>query len=200
MGSISACFDALASSQGKELMEHYVKRVITLRMNLNNNLENIRLLDSDDPSKLVFLASDGRTLFKRMLDEYNIQFEMGMPGYALAMTSLADTKEMYTELSKAIRNIDNDFGPPETLGSYSRESLPEMVMVPWRAMEYNFLKAEDVDINKAAGRVVTENICMYPPGIPVVIAGEVLAGDVLNMAKEALRSCNRDSVRCLITD
>ena len=200
MGSISACFDVLASSQGKELMEHYVKRVITLRMNLNNNLENIRLLDSDDPSKLVFLASDGRTLFKRMLDEYNIQFEMGMPGYALAMTSLADTKEMYTELSKAIRNIDNDFGPPETLGSYSRESLPEMGMVPWRAMEYNFLKAEDVDINKAAGRVVTENICMYPPGIPVVIAGEVLDGTTLDMAKAALRSCNRNYVMCLITD
>ncbi len=200
MGSISACFDVLASSQGKELMEHYVKRVITLRLNLNNNLENIRLLESDDPSKLVFLANDGKRLCKRMLEEYNIQFEMGMPGYTLAMTSLADTKEMYTELSKAIRNIDAEFGAPDTFGSYEKNDLPEMGMVPWRAVEYNFLKAEDVDINKAAGRVVTENICMYPPGIPVVVAGEVLDGAALNMAKESLKSCNRDSVRCLITD
>lgn len=200
MASISACFDILESEQGRELMEHYVKRLITLRMNLNNNLENIRLFQSDDPSKLVFLADDGRRLCDRLLSEYNIQLEMGTPDYAIAMTSLADTKEMYNELSRAVRNLDRDFAPLRKQRGKHRAHLPETGMVPWRAVEYNYLKSEDVNIKNAAGRVVTENLCIYPPGIPVAVAGEVLDPDIIGKITDSTDRDEKKTVRCLITD
>lgn len=196
MGSISACFDILESGQGKELMEHYVKRLITLRLNLNDNLENIRLLESDDPSKLVFLVNDGRKLYDTLLKEYNIQFEMCAKGYALAMTSLMDSKEMYNALSKAIRNLDTSFAAPVKAFNIKPE-IPEMGMVPWRAMEYNFLKSEEVDIREAKGCVSTETICIAPPGIPVIVAGEVFNADVISRIKDTLDNNERKTVRCL---
>lgn len=200
MGSISACFDILESEQGRELMEHYVKRLITLRMNLNNNLENIRLFQSDDQSKLVFLANDGRRLYDKLFYEYNLRLEMGTPAYALAMTSMVDTKEMYNELSKAVRNLDSDFAPPKRQRSKGGRALPETGMVPWRAVEYNFIKAEDVELKAAAGRVITENLCIYPPGIPVAVAGEVLDADLIAKVLENSGHDRPETVRCLITD
>ncbi len=210
MGSISACLDLFESEVGKDMMEHYVKRLITLRLTLNDNLENIKLMETDDPSKLVFLTDDGKKLYDEMLLEYKIQFEMGMPDYALAMTSPADTKEMYTEFSRAIRNIDAKFLPPDKVDFSNSNDIPEMGMAPWRAVEYNFIKAEDVKLESATGKVAVENICVYPPGIPVIVAGEIFDDNAIGKIRYALTkeyevygvSKKRDGefVRCLIED
>ena len=52
----------------------------------------------------------------------------------------------------------------------------QVVMAPREAW---YAEKETISRSLCAGRICAETITFYPPGIPVVAAGEVLTGDVL---------------------
>jgi arginine/lysine/ornithine decarboxylase len=55
---------------------------------------------------------------------------------------------------------------------------PEPVLTPREAY---FAAEESVPVAKAGGRIAAEPITPYPPGIPLVMPGERLSDDVLQL-------------------
>jgi arginine/lysine/ornithine decarboxylase len=104
MGSIDRCISLLCD-RGNELFDAYVARLQKLIFEIKK-LKYIKLLETDDISKLVLLVSDGSEFAKRLREIYKIELEMASEKYVIAMTSIGDTDEGYVRFIQALRNLD----------------------------------------------------------------------------------------------
>lgn len=193
MGSISACFDWLGSEQGRKEMEKYAGRVTALRRKIEKELENIRLLDNDDLSKIVLLTDDGKRLSDKLLKRYNIQLEMAAWGYSVAMTSVSDRQEDFDVFFEALKEIDREMSEKicsdVTKGSSSYSGGVRIKkMKPCDAFMINSNgKTSSVPICEAEGAVAAESVFIYPPGTPEIVAGEVYDRKIINTIEEAVK-------------
>jgi arginine/lysine/ornithine decarboxylase len=93
------------NDRGDELFGAYVARLQKLIFEIKK-LKYIKLLETDDISKLVLLVSDGSEFAKRLREIYKIELEMASEKYVIAMTSIGDTDEGYVRFIQALRNLD----------------------------------------------------------------------------------------------
>lgn len=150
-------------------------------------LQNLRVLSCGkeqafdyDIGKLVITTYrcnlTGRQLADILRTEYAIETEMSGANYVIAMTSVCDTKGGFDRLAFALKEIDS-------LAQYSEKELSASVTtVPHRYCNpYNarLLKKTTVPFEKAADRVSLEYIFAYPPGIPLLVPGEIVSENVI---------------------
>ena len=74
---------------------------------------------------------------------------------------------------------------PLNLGSIDLQDrvLTEMAIAPRQAHRSPQIS---VSTNQAIGRISAESICPYPPGIPVLIPGEIITADALAYLRQIL--------------
>jgi arginine/lysine/ornithine decarboxylase len=60
---------------------------------------------------------------------------------------------------------------------------PETSIMPWEAVYY---EREKIEAEKSIGRICGEMIIPYPPGIPVLIPGEIISREVYEYLKLCL--------------
>ena len=107
MASIDRCM-GIIEGQGDYIFKEYINILKNLRKNIAK-LNNIRLMDSDDISKIILICDDGKYLYDRLLDEYKVQLEMASFKYVIAMTSVADKQEYYDRFLSALKEIDESW-------------------------------------------------------------------------------------------
>ena len=134
-----------------------------------------------DPGKLVIItgktALSGKSLTERLRAEYKIELEMAAPGYAVAMTSICDSRDGFCRLAEVLRAIDADVQPTAAAGVPDCFLLPVQAITPGDAL---LCGGEFVPLNEAAGRISLEYVRAYPPGIPVITPGEIIDADVIS--------------------
>ncbi|MGI6239217.1 MAG: aminotransferase class I/II-fold pyridoxal phosphate-dependent enzyme [Christensenellales bacterium] len=133
-----------------------------------------------DPSKIV-IRSDragitGAALAERLRQEYRMELEMAAGGYALAMTGMGDTRDTLDALADALLALDRTTAPALP-HAFPPPVLPPRVLHPWVAAD---LPCAPVDVRHAAGRVSAEAIWAYPPGIPLVLPGEMVSDALID--------------------
>lgn len=162
----------------EDLFTPYVKRLEDFYEKAKE-LKALSLFESGDFDKGKIVIStqnanlSGFELKDILREKYNIELEMAMPSYAVAMTSLADTDEGFERLIFALLEIDASL-EKKTKNPLFAPKLPKKVFEPGFNGEINLLKTKD-----AAGKVSAEFIFAYPPGCPIVAKGERLEKDVL---------------------
>ena len=135
-------------------------------------LENVFGLE---PSK-IFISTlttniKGQELAEILRTAHCTEPEMINPQGVLAMTGMGDTIETMEKLGDILLQIDRKLSPAKT----SRISL----LAPQVQSAVPLAKAERapficLPIEDSVGYVMAENITVYPPGIPVVVPGEVM--------------------------
>ena len=96
-------------------------------------------------------------------------------GYALAMTSVADTNEGFDRLCRALEDVEKEWRKagrrPGKASAYLQEDLiyGEPVIPLSRAAEMEKTK---VPFFESAGRLAGDFVYLYPPGIPLAAPGE----------------------------
>jgi arginine/lysine/ornithine decarboxylase len=178
--SITACLKLL-KSRAAELFAEYEENLSRVYQDLAS-LKNLCLLSETgntaaaprDIGKLVITTNNsgmtGPALADMLRDKYGIELEMSAPGFALAMTSVFDTRETLGALSRALIEIDSG------IGCWRRDHTPR-TGVPRRAMSIQDARAADgelVKIDEAVGRAALEYVWAYPPGVPVVVPGDII--------------------------
>ena len=150
-----------------------------------------------DAGKLVFsvkncglqteegvLPFTGTMLADMLHREYGQIMEMAGSSYIIALTSVADSKEAFEALFRALESIDRQ------LTNYEEISDTTLYRVfPERRMEIaDAVEADSMEVSyiEAAGRISHEFIYAYPPGIPIVTPGEVLSREILKEIKKAM--------------
>ncbi len=132
-----------------------------------------------DPGKIVIstvrAGMSGTELMKRLREEYRIELEMAAEQYVIAMTGLGDTEESVLRLADALAEIDAECEAGTASGLLC-PALPTVRMTIGEAMT---ARSEETAATDAIGRIAAEHLWAYPPGIPVVVAGEEITGETV---------------------
>ncbi|MBE5064093.1 aminotransferase class I/II-fold pyridoxal phosphate-dependent enzyme [Lachnospiraceae bacterium DSM 108991] len=189
MAGIDRCIHLLGEKR-EELFAPYVEGLEKLRQRLAH-LEKISLAETEhyDRSKLVLSVAGadmtGRELYLRLLETYHLQLEMAAGSYALAMTSVGDTEEGFRRLGDALEEIDRSAGERPAGAAGFTGALPknETVLTSARMEESSGEKesVRKLPLEECAGHVSTEYAYLYPPGIPVIVPGERISRESVEM-------------------
>ncbi|TKH42031.1 aminotransferase class I/II-fold pyridoxal phosphate-dependent enzyme [Paenibacillus sp. FSL R10-2782] len=109
-------------------------------------------------------------------DHYNIEVELSDMYNILCLVTPGDTKEDIEILLKALRElaaIHYSTGQLHELIVKIPE-IPQLSLIPRDAF---YGDTEVVPFKESAGRIIAEFIYVYPPGIPILLPGEVISQD-----------------------
>ena len=191
------------SEKGEELFAELDKKLDDF-YNGVENLKNIKVLTKKDftsdeaydfdRTKIIMLTEkcgiSGEELLRILHNDYHIELEMAAGNYALALSTIMDTKEGFERLMHALIEIDDKLSYNEN--DRKKNKIPD-TSIYYRSMkkEYEIHEAgemvvEYVDYDAAVGKVSGEFIYIYPPGIPLIVPGEVISADFIRDLKAAV--------------
>ncbi len=119
----------------------------------------------------------GIEVYDYLRDEYDIQIEFGDLGNILAYFSIGDRRREVERLVSALSEIRRRFGKSRA-GLMKQEYIEPVVVVS--PQEAFYAQKEPVLIENSLGKVCSEFVMCYPPGIPIIAPGERITHEVLN--------------------
>lgn len=206
MAGMERCVEYMNSDGedgGKGQMGQFLERLEKIREELKD-MKKLRLLDRDvvgsyevydlDPSKVVVSTRGagigGEQLEVWLRERYHLEMEMCSVDYVTAITTLMDTEEGLLRLKDAFLEIDRQlqkngkeaYDCSQEIDGCERENghitcIKKSVMTIHQA--WNSEK-EQIRIEESAGRTSGEYIYVYPPGIPLIVPGEMISEEIVN--------------------
>ncbi|GAA6491491.1 MAG TPA: aminotransferase class I/II-fold pyridoxal phosphate-dependent enzyme [Candidatus Bariatricus faecipullorum] len=133
-----------------------------------------------DTTKLSIHTRDiglaGIEVYDILRDEYDIQIEFGDIGNILAYLSMGDRPQELERLVSALAEIRRRY-QKDAAGLLSQEYIePEVVTSPQEAF---YAEKESLLLTESEGRVCSEFVMCYPPGIPILAPGERITAEIL---------------------
>lgn len=126
----------------------------------------------------------GIEVYDLLRDEYDIQIEFGDLGNILAYISVGDRHSDIERLIGALSEIRRGYKRSK-IGLLKTEYItPQVVLTPLEAF---YAKKESLPLNQCAGKICTEFVMCYPPGIPILAPGERITRQIvetINYSKE----------------
>lgn len=134
-----------------------------------------------DPTKLSVHTRDiglaGIEVYDILRDDYDIQIEFGDIGNILAYLSMGDRLQELERLVSALAEIRRRY-QRDPSGLLSQEYIdPEVVASPQEAF---YAQKESLPLAACVGRVCSEFVMCYPPGIPILAPGERITPAILD--------------------
>ena len=111
----------------------------------------------------------GIEVYDLLRDEYDIQIEFGDFGNVLAYLSIGDRKRDVERLVSALSEISRRFGK-EKVDLLEQEYIPPLVEVS--PQDAFYAPKEALPLEHCVGRICSEFVMCYPPGIPLLAPGE----------------------------
>ena len=134
-----------------------------------------------DPTKLSIHTLDiglaGIEVYDILRDEYDIQIEFGDLGNILAYLSIGDRKREVERLVTALADLKRRYKKDKT-GMLTQEYIaPKVVMTPQDSF---YAEKESLPLEETKGRICSEFVMCYPPGIPVLAPGEEITDEIID--------------------
>jgi arginine/lysine/ornithine decarboxylase len=124
----------------------------------------------------------GIEVYDALRDDYDIQIEFGDLGNILAYISIGDRVQEVERLVSALAEIRRRF-KRDPSGMLTQEYIdPTVAASPQEAF---YADKISLPIEETEGRVCSEFVMCYPPGIPILAPGERITGDILRYIKYA---------------
>lgn len=119
----------------------------------------------------------GIEVYDLLRDEYDIQVEFGDIGNILAYISVGDRHKDIERLVSALSEIRRLYKKDKT-GMLRHEYInPKVAMAPQDAF---YSEKEPLKIEESVGRICTEFVMCYPPGIPILAPGEEITAEIID--------------------
>lgn len=125
----------------------------------------------------------GIEVYDLLRDEYDIQIEFGDLSNILAYISIGDRIQDIERLVGALADIRRLYAKPET-GYFTSEYLTPLVAATPQHAFYG--EKVSLPLRQTAGRICTEFVMCYPPGIPILAPGEVITGEIIDYIEFAI--------------
>lgn len=187
----------LVEKYGSRLFEEYKSRLINFR-NKVASLNKVKIYMPNnyyayDYGKLVITAgvNSGASLYRYLYEEHHLVMEMKSKDYVIAMTSVFDTDEGFSRLAEALCKSDKD----ETFFKLDNKAefdytlrsgtLPERKLLPSEAVSISDKYGIKAELEDSEGLISADYVYFYPPGIPLLVPGEVIGEDIINQIKAA---------------
>lgn len=188
MSSVESCLDYISEYSSE--FESYIKRLSEFEKSAKA-LNNLKLLFREennvyayDRGKLVIstigTSISGTQLAETLRNDYKIETEMSAEDYIIAMTSVCDTDEGFERLISALKTIDSKIKKTENTKEYIKPLLPQKAIEPFECTDKI---GKVLDITDCNGKISLEDVFAYPPGIPLIVSGEIITDDIINQVK-----------------
>ena len=139
-----------------------------------------------DRTKLSVYTLDvglaGIEVYDILRDEYDIQIEFGDLGNILAYLSIGDRKRDVERLVSALSEIRRLYSKDRT-GMMENEYISPVVAVTPQFAFYS--PKQSLPLEETAGRICSEFVMCYPPGIPILAPGERVTSKILDYIRYA---------------
>ncbi len=123
------------------------------------------------------LGLAGIEVYDLLRDEYDIQIEFGDIGNILAYISVGDRLQEVERLVSALSEIKRLYSKDKTGLAEFHYIPPRVAFTPNEAF---FAEKESVLLKNASGKICTEFIMCYPPGIPILAPGEEITQETID--------------------
>ncbi len=177
LSSIESSINYLNSARGREKLGRLIKNI----NNLKKNTPAI-FLENSDPTKIFFRINgiSGNELSDFLEREFKIEFEMNNNTGVLALTGIGTTGRNLQKLEKALIQADKNIPKTYRQTQIMPYIIPEKILAPSQAF---IAKSKKIAPENAVGLISKETIVNYPPGIPFIIAGEVIRKEHLEFLR-----------------
>lgn len=124
----------------------------------------------------------GIEVYDILRDEYDIQIEFGDFGNILAYISVGDRRQDVERLVSALAEVKRRY-KRDKAGLLTQEYIePTVEVTPQEAF---YAKKESVSLEESAGRICSEFVMCYPPGIPIIAPGERITKQIIEYIQYA---------------
>ena len=119
----------------------------------------------------------GIEVYDLLRDEYDIQVEFGDLSNMLAYISIGDRIQDIERLVGALADIRRLYARPKSDLFTAEYITPQVVATPQQAF---YSDKEKLPLRQTAGRICSEFVMCYPPGIPILAPGEVITQEIID--------------------
>lgn len=139
-----------------------------------------------DPTRYVVNLEKGYSAYKfsKYLEKNGIQPEMNDNQNVILIFSPFNEIEEFEKLYKTIKGCNLE-SLKETYYNILNYNIPEKKLNPFEILNK---KVKYINLEQAFGEICAENIVPYPPGVPLVIMGELLDEKIIDMIKYYLKN------------
>ncbi|MFC0213156.1 aminotransferase class I/II-fold pyridoxal phosphate-dependent enzyme [Paenibacillus chartarius] len=139
-----------------------------------------------DPTKVCIhvrhLGITGYDVENWLRDRYNIEVELSDMYNILCLFTPGDTRENLDTLLTALRALSAEHQNREAQELVI--SIPEIPQLSLWPRDAFYGDTEVVPFKESAGRIIAEFIYVYPPGIPILLPGEVISQSLIDYISE----------------
>ena len=174
--NIEATINYLISEKGKNHLFEMMKNISRL-IRVLKTIPNLSIYsDRNDTTKILVKVTNmsGFELSDILFNKYNIEDELANDKSVLLLTGLGTTKSKLKKIEKVLLDLcSNNIKITEDKTNYSKyiPIEPRVRYIP--ALIWNN-EYKEVELKYALSRICMEVIADYPPGIPVLLPGEVI--------------------------
>ncbi|UMZ75236.1 aminotransferase class I/II-fold pyridoxal phosphate-dependent enzyme [Natranaerofaba carboxydovora] len=174
------------------LWDDFIERLIRYRQKIIEEIKGFELLQKNDldPSfnlditKLTLftnkLGVTGYEIAKILREDYNILVEISSYDHILLFLTPAHDEEDLGFVLNALDDLSKrllNFNKPLQQNYKKIPDIPDIAFKPGDAIK---LKNREVNLEEACGKISADFVVPYPPGIPVLIPGEIITKDIIN--------------------
>ena len=138
----------------------------------------------------------GQTLYNILRDEFHLQMEMAADSYVLAIMTIADKEDAWKRLADALIQIDGTIDGADTTDNIIKTTQthrkhinpirPIARMSIAQALTSFYKNPKETSLAKAQGKVSGGFINLYPPGIPILVPGEIIDEVIIAQIEHSL--------------
>lgn len=128
------------------------------------------------------LGLAGIEVYDLLRDDYDIQIEFGDLGNILAYISVGDKNKNIERLISALSEIRRIHKRDNRDMLENEYISPQVAMSPQTAF---YSQKVSLPLAECTGKVCTEFVMCYPPGIPILAPGEIITQDIIRYVQYA---------------
>ena len=184
--NIESTINYLSSQQGQLKIQEMVKNV-NRTVRFLKSIPNLEVYSyNNDVTKILVKVTNmsGFELSDILFNEYNIEDELANDKSVMFLTGLGTTKSKLKKLEKALFDLcakNIKITPNEEIENPVINIEPRVRYTP--ALLWG-KPSREVDLKYSLARVSMELIADYPPGIPILLPGEVIKKEHIEYLKD----------------
>jgi arginine decarboxylase len=188
------------ATRGEELIDQAIRLAENTRVKINQipglycfGREIIGTTSSRhnyDPTKLCInvrqLGIYGIDMEKILREEFRIEVELSDHYNILCIVSLGHREEHLDKLVEALRSVAARFYRESAMLTMPKVVVPNIPHLAISPREAFYSSTEEILLSESAGRITAESIMVYPPGIPVLLPGEIITKENIDYIQSCL--------------
>lgn len=171
---------------GKEDYDKLIDLAIKWSIKINN-LNKVRVLSKEDLprgydldlSRYILILKKGYSGHKLLnyLRSLNIQCEMSFSGGVVLILSPFNLEKDFEKIYNSLKSLNLELLVDADYQNYCG-LIPKKVLEPYEVFNMEF---EYVNIYESESKISKEAIIPYPPGIPLICAGEIISKEAIDI-------------------